>query len=70
MAQPSSADIIKTNPIGDGLNTFRDNLTLTYKDSGLPCSIDTLRQLDSDGSEFLQNLRAFLTLSSCQKFVS
>lgn len=56
MAQPSGAVIIKANPIGDGLNTFRDNLTLTCRDSGLPCSIDTLRRLDSDGSEFFLKL--------------
>ncbi|KAH1971687.1 hypothetical protein KXV98_005361 [Aspergillus fumigatus] len=60
MAQLSSADIVKTNPIGDGLNTFRDNLTLTCRDSGLPCSVDTLRQLDS---EVVQNLYLDLILA-------
>ncbi|TQB71503.1 hypothetical protein MPDQ_007542 [Monascus purpureus] len=54
MAQPSRADIIETKPIGEGLNAFHDNLTLTFKDSGLPCSIDSL---------FLQNLLLDLILA-------
>lgn len=51
MAQPSRVDVIRTKPIGEGLNAFYNKLTLTYKESGLLYSIDA-RQLDAEGNGF------------------
>ncbi|KAE8353895.1 hypothetical protein BDV28DRAFT_97792 [Aspergillus coremiiformis] len=53
MSSLSKAEIIKTKPIGVGLDAFRDSLTSACADAAIPCSVDSLRQIDA---EVLQNL--------------
>jgi hypothetical protein len=53
MANLSKSEIIKTKPIGDGLNGFRDSFKQTCQDLGLPSSLDSLHQISNQG---LKNL--------------
>src|ERR1700735_2315551 len=49
MANLSKSEIIKTKPIGDGLNGFRDSFKQTCQDLGLPSSLDSLHQIGDQG---------------------
>ncbi|KAF2174644.1 hypothetical protein K469DRAFT_648111 [Zopfia rhizophila CBS 207.26] len=59
MVDGSTSEIIKTAPIGDGLNAFRDSFRSFCKTLGVPSSLQALDQI---GSEDLQTLA--LTLIS------
>ncbi|KKK17119.1 hypothetical protein ARAM_006192 [Aspergillus rambellii] len=48
MNQKTKTDIIKANPIADGLASFRDTLLSRCKDAQLPCSAASLNQLHND----------------------
>ncbi|KAE8154788.1 hypothetical protein BDV25DRAFT_135431 [Aspergillus avenaceus] len=60
MSSLSKAEIIKTKPIGVGLDAFRDSLTIACTDAGVPCSVDSLHQLDT---KVLHNLSLDLILA-------
>ncbi|KAE8397967.1 hypothetical protein BDV37DRAFT_276489 [Aspergillus pseudonomiae] len=60
MAQLSKREIIESRPIGDGLNAFRDEFVSTCRSSGLPCSVQSVHELDHDA---LQNLCICLILA-------
>ena len=49
MADRSKLEIIKTKPIGKGLNTFRDSFNSVCRDSGIPGDIDSLDQIGNEG---------------------
>lgn len=48
MALPSSA-VIKNKPIGTGLNSIRGQLLSVCVNEGLPCSVESLLKLDTEG---------------------
>ena len=50
MANLSRLEIIKTKPIGEGLNDFRDAFNLTCRDLGVSSSFDTLHQIGDEGN--------------------
>lgn len=50
MALLSKREIIEFRPIGDGLNAFRDEFVSTCRSSGLPCSVQSVHELDHDGT--------------------
>ncbi|KAB8213789.1 hypothetical protein BDV33DRAFT_184036 [Aspergillus novoparasiticus] len=54
MALLSKREIIESRPIGDGLNAFREEFLLTCRSSGLPCSIQSVHELDHDGTYSLR----------------
>lgn len=54
MAQLSKREIIESRPIGDGLNAFRDEFVSTCRSSGLPCSVQSVHELDHDGTYSLR----------------
>ncbi|KAL2220563.1 hypothetical protein M432DRAFT_543140 [Thermoascus aurantiacus ATCC 26904] len=56
----SRAEIIRTKPIGGGLDKFRDSFKSTCQDLGLPDSFSALRQLEN---EVIQNLALDLILA-------
>ncbi|KAE8153876.1 hypothetical protein BDV25DRAFT_9377 [Aspergillus avenaceus] len=60
MTPLSRTEIIKSRPIGDGLNAFRDEFILICRISGLPYSIQSIHELDHDA---LQNLCICLILA-------
>lgn len=62
MAHPSRLEIIKTNPIGERLNAFRETFEATCKDLGLPSTLDALRQIDSEGNVHPQVIGSFNSL--------
>ncbi|KAB8213145.1 hypothetical protein BDV33DRAFT_185361, partial [Aspergillus novoparasiticus] len=47
-------EIIESRPIGNGLNAFRDELVSTCRSSGLPCSVQSVHELDYDGTYSLK----------------
>ena len=47
MADRSKSEIIRANPIGDGLNSFRDYFHLTYMSLAV---LGLLSELDKNGS--------------------
>lgn len=49
MADRSRSEIIRTKPIGDELNGFRDSFRLTYS-LAVPSSSSTLDQIGNDGN--------------------
>jgi hypothetical protein len=49
MADPSRLEIIKSNPIGEGLTTFRDAFKSTYADLGVPGYAGGVQQIDKRG---------------------
>ncbi|OBT44352.1 hypothetical protein VE00_05845 [Pseudogymnoascus sp. WSF 3629] len=46
------SEVIKSKPIGDGLNVFRDSFNSLCKELGVSYSVDGLQQIDDEG---LQN---------------
>ncbi|OCL02864.1 hypothetical protein AOQ84DRAFT_368850 [Glonium stellatum] len=60
MANLSRSEIIKTKPIGEGLNDFCDLFNLTCQDLGISSSLDSLHQIDDEG---LKNLVVDLILA-------
>ncbi|KAE8355970.1 hypothetical protein BDV28DRAFT_11660 [Aspergillus coremiiformis] len=60
MSRPSKREIIESKPIGEGLNAFRDEFTSSCRGSGLPCSIQSVHNLDH---EALQSLCICLILA-------
>lgn len=59
-------EIIKTHPIGKGLNAFRESFGSLCEELGHPSDLDALREIDSDGNEETQTVKIFLTLSDLQ----
>lgn len=49
MADRSRSEIIRTKPIGDELNGFRDSFRLTYS-LAVPSSSSALDQIGNDGN--------------------
>lgn len=43
-------EIIKTNPIGEGLNAYCDSFDTTCKDLGMSSSVDALHQIGNEGN--------------------
>lgn len=72
MANLSRLEIIKTKPIGEGLNGFRDSFNSTCKDLGVSDSLDALHQIGNEELKdtlldlilALQSLPASRSLSS------
>ncbi|PKY05935.1 hypothetical protein P168DRAFT_250930 [Aspergillus campestris IBT 28561] len=53
MAQLSRAEAIEQKPIGEGLVSFRDDLTSVCEGLGLPCSVESIRKLDPEARQDL-----------------
>jgi len=49
MVDQPRLEIIKDNPIGNGLDSFRASFNTVYADKGIPCILDTPGQLDPEG---------------------
>jgi len=49
MANRSRAEIIKENPIGNGLDGFRALFASVCEDRSIPCITDSLDRLNDDG---------------------
>jgi hypothetical protein len=49
MPQPSRLEIIGANPIGKGLDAFRDSFSSISKELGIPISTELLDQMDNEG---------------------
>jgi hypothetical protein len=49
MATLSESDVIKSNPIGEGLNAFRDAFQSTFADLSTPESSDRVQQIIDRG---------------------
>jgi len=49
MADQPRSEIIKDNPIGNGLNVFRSSFNTLCIDKEIPCTPDALGQLDPEG---------------------
>jgi hypothetical protein len=49
MTNALDLEIIKSNPIGDGLATFRDEFRSTCADLGIPESADAVQQIIDKG---------------------
>jgi hypothetical protein len=50
MANLSRAEVIKSKPIGDGLNVFRDSFNSLCKDLGLSSSVDGWQRIGHEGT--------------------
>lgn len=53
MDKPPNLDIIKSHPIGDGLNAFRDVYRSTCADLGVPGTVDGVQQIIDKGERHL-----------------
>ena len=62
MANLSQLEIIKSKPIGEGLNGFRDSFNSTCKDPGVSNSLDALYQIDNKGNCQFTCCKPYLTL--------
>lgn len=49
MAEQPRSEIIKDNPIGNGLNAFRASFNTLCTNREIPCTFDVLGQLDLEG---------------------
>lgn len=49
MLKPSHLEIIKQNPIGDGLAPIRDALRSTFADLGIAWSVEGVQQIEKQG---------------------
>ena len=50
MADQPRSEIIKDNPIGNGLEAFRTSFNTLCTDREIPCTLDALSQFDFEGS--------------------
>lgn len=54
MADRSQPEIIKDNPIGNGLDTFRASFNLVCDGASISCTVDALDQLGQEGKKDVQ----------------
>jgi hypothetical protein len=52
MANPSSSEIIKNKPIGEGLSLFRNSFNSICKSLGLSSSLDAVYKIDNEGNVY------------------
>lgn len=50
MADQAVLELIKDNPIGEGLDAFRVSFAKVCAERGIPCTRDALDQLNPEGT--------------------
>ena len=69
MANLSRSEIIKTKPIGEGLDNFRDSFNLTCQDLGISSPLDAWDQIGSEGCCQFTYRKSSLTPTDLQNLV-
>ena len=59
MASLSILEVIRSKPIGDGLNVFRDSFNSLCKDLGVSSSVDVLQHIAHEGTYSGLNIAGF-----------